>query len=57
MTSDRPYRRAMSWAAAGRELEQQAGRQFDPAVVEAFRSRERSLRRVRRQLDEAALVA
>jgi HD-GYP domain-containing protein (c-di-GMP phosphodiesterase class II) len=57
MTSDRPYRRAMSWAAAGRELEQQAGRQFDPAVVEAFRSRERSLRRVRRQLEEAALVA
>jgi cyclic di-GMP phosphodiesterase len=57
MTSDRPYRRAMSWAAAGRELDQQAGRQFDPAVVEAFRSRERSLRRVRRQLDEAALVA
>jgi response regulator RpfG family c-di-GMP phosphodiesterase len=47
----------MSWAAAGRELELQAGRQFDPAVVEAFRSRERSLRRVRRQLEEAALVA
>jgi len=47
----------MSWAAADRELEQQAGRQFDPAVVEAFKSRERSLRRVRRQLEEAALVA
>jgi response regulator RpfG family c-di-GMP phosphodiesterase len=57
MTSDRPYRRAMSWAAAGRELEQQSGRQFDPAVVDAFRSRERSLRRIRRQLEEAALVA
>jgi response regulator RpfG family c-di-GMP phosphodiesterase len=57
MTSDRPYRRAMSWAAAGRELELQSGRQFDPAVVDAFRSRERSLRRIRRQLDEAALVA
>ena len=36
MTSDRPYRRAMSWAAAGRELEQQAGLQFDPSVVKAF---------------------
>jgi HD-GYP domain-containing protein (c-di-GMP phosphodiesterase class II) len=57
MTSDRPYRRAMSWAAAGRELELQSGRQFDPAVVDAVRSRERSLRRIRRQLDEAALVA
>ena len=54
MTSDRPYRRAMSWAAAARELEQQAGRQFDPAVVDAFRARERSLRRIRRELDEAA---
>jgi response regulator RpfG family c-di-GMP phosphodiesterase len=57
MTSDRPYRRAMSWAAAGRELEQQEGRQFDPAVVDAFRARERSLRRIRRELHEAALVA
>jgi ribonuclease P protein subunit RPR2 len=54
MTSDRPYRRAMSWAAAGRELEQQAGRQFDPSVVDAFKTRERSLRRIRREL---ALVA
>jgi ribonuclease P protein subunit RPR2 len=54
MTSDRPYRRAMSWAAAGRELTQQSGRQFDPAVVDAFRARERSLRRIRRELDEAA---
>jgi ribonuclease P protein subunit RPR2 len=57
MTSDRPYRRAMSWVAAGRELEQQAGRQFDPSVVKAFKARERSLRRIRRELEEAALVA
>ena len=57
MTSDRPYRRAMSWAAAGRELEQQAGLQFDPSVVKAFIARERSLRRIRRELAEAALVA
>jgi response regulator RpfG family c-di-GMP phosphodiesterase len=57
MTSDRPYRRAMTWAAAGRELELQSGRQFDPAVVDAFRARERSLRRIRRELDEAPLVA
>jgi response regulator RpfG family c-di-GMP phosphodiesterase len=44
----------MSWAAAGRELTQQSGRQFDPAVVDAFQARERSLRRIRRELDEAA---
>jgi ribonuclease P protein subunit RPR2 len=50
MTSDRPYRRALSWAAAGRELVAQSGRQFDPAVIEAFCSRERSLRRIRREL-------
>jgi len=50
MTSDRPYRPAMTWAAAGREIEAQAGGQFDPAVVEAFRGRERMLRRIRRQL-------
>jgi response regulator RpfG family c-di-GMP phosphodiesterase len=56
MTSDRPYRKAMSWAAAGRELVAQAGKQFDPAVVEAFRSRERALRRVRRTLTGGALV-
>jgi ribonuclease P protein subunit RPR2 len=57
MTSDRPYRSALSWAAAGRELETQSGRQFDPQVVGAFRSRERSLRRIRRELAESALVA
>jgi cyclic di-GMP phosphodiesterase len=50
MTSDRPYRPAMTWAAAGREIEAQAGGQFDPAVVEAFRGRERMLRRIRHQL-------
>ena len=50
MTSDRPYRPAMTWAAAGREIEAESGAQFDPAVVEAFRGRERTLRRIRRQL-------
>jgi ribonuclease P protein subunit RPR2 len=50
MTSDRPYRRAMSWAAAGRELVEQSAKQFDPSVVDAFRSRERALRRIRREL-------
>ena len=36
MTSDRPYRRAMSPQIAIAELEQGAGTQFDPEVVTAF---------------------
>ena len=37
MTSDRPYRRAMTMAEALRELTDKAGTQFDPAVVDALR--------------------
>ncbi len=36
MTSDRPYRQALSVAEALEELRAQAGRQFDPRVVDAF---------------------
>ncbi len=36
MTSDRPYRRALSFAAARNEIATQSGRQFDPQVVEAY---------------------
>lgn len=36
MTSDRPYRSAMTHAQALAELQDQAGRQFDPVVVSAF---------------------
>jgi putative nucleotidyltransferase with HDIG domain len=36
MTSDRPYRSAMSIADALGEIKRCAGTQFDPAVVEAF---------------------
>jgi len=50
MTSDRPYRPAIAWSAAGREILAQSGRQFDPAVVAAFKSRERTLRTLRRKL-------
>ena len=54
MTSDRPYRKAMSWAAAGREILRESNHQFDPTVVKAFASRERSLRTIRRQFATAA---
>lgn len=37
MTTDRPYRKGLSFAEAGEELERKAGRQFDPAVIEAFK--------------------
>jgi putative two-component system response regulator len=53
MTSDRPYRRALRWSAAHDEILAQAGKQFDPEVVEAFRAREPELREVRRELSAA----
>jgi response regulator RpfG family c-di-GMP phosphodiesterase len=40
MTNDRPYRRKLGWAAAREEIVSQSGRQFDPAVVEAFHDSE-----------------
>jgi putative two-component system response regulator len=36
MTSDRVYRKGKSYEAAAKELDEWAGRQFDPKVVEAF---------------------
>jgi ribonuclease P protein subunit RPR2 len=54
MTSDRPYRKRLSWASAGREILAESRRQFDPAVVDAFVSRERSLRAIRREFAAAA---
>lgn len=36
MTSDRPYRKALTVEEAQRELERNVGRQFDPLVVAAF---------------------
>jgi response regulator RpfG family c-di-GMP phosphodiesterase len=50
MTSDRPYRRALDWTAARDEIVAQAGKQFDPDVVNAFREREDDLRDAQREL-------
>lgn len=36
MTSDRPYRRAMTSAAAARILEEESGEQFDPQLVDVY---------------------
>ena len=36
MTSDRVYRKGKSYEAAAQELDEWAGKQFDPKVVEAF---------------------
>jgi hypothetical protein len=36
MTTDRSYRRALPLAAATQELRENAGSQFDPAVVDAL---------------------
>jgi len=38
MRSDRPYRRGRSYAVARAEIEREAGKQFDPAVVDVFLS-------------------
>jgi response regulator RpfG family c-di-GMP phosphodiesterase len=53
MTSHRPYRRALRWTAARDEILAQAGKQFDPDVVDAFRERETELRAVQRELAAA----
>jgi putative nucleotidyltransferase with HDIG domain len=39
MTSDRPYRKSFSFEFAARTIVSEAGRQFDPAVVEVFDAR------------------
>ena len=44
ITSDRPYRKARSWEYARSDILDEAGRQFDPVVVDAFREAEPRLR-------------
>ena len=46
MTSDRPYRAGMSFDAAKEDILREAGRQFDPMVVEAFAAEDATLRQM-----------
>jgi ribonuclease P protein subunit RPR2 len=50
MTSDRPYRPALTWVDAGREIVGESRSQFDPSVVKAFLEREDRLLAIRSQL-------
>jgi putative nucleotidyltransferase with HDIG domain len=43
MTSDRPYRKGFSFEFAARTIVNEGGRQFDPAVVEAFKVRKAAI--------------
>ena len=54
MTTDRPYRPALSWSDAVDEIVAQSGRQFDPDIVATFVDEEPALRAV---YDDLSLVA
>jgi ribonuclease P protein subunit RPR2 len=54
ITSDRPYRSAVAWDEAVDEIVAQAGRQFDPEIVQAFVAGEDGLRAV---YEDLSLVA
>lgn len=44
MSSDRPYRKALSFEAARTEIQRQSGTQFDPAATEVFMAEQETLR-------------
>ena len=52
MTSERPYRRAVSWDRARQEILSESGKQFDPEIVTAFVDADELLREI--QLEFAA---
>jgi response regulator RpfG family c-di-GMP phosphodiesterase len=54
MTTERPYRQAMSWETAIDEVLLQSGKQFDPRIVAAFAQREGRMRKISQELAEAA---
>jgi HD-GYP domain-containing protein (c-di-GMP phosphodiesterase class II) len=50
MTSDRPYRKALPWQTAVKEILAESGYQFDPHIVAAFTHRQRHLRLIHEDL-------
>lgn len=55
MTSNRPYRAALPFAVARAEIVREAGRQFDPRVVEIFLAvPEERWRRIRDEVDQVS---
>jgi ribonuclease P protein subunit RPR2 len=54
LTNHRPYREGRNWRVSRNEIVAQAGRQFDPQVVDAFREREHALHEIRREFLSAA---
>src|ERR671910_1458200 len=54
ITNNRPYRDAQSWRVCRHEIVAEKGKQFDPAVVEAFCDREHVLHEIRREFLAAA---
>ncbi len=57
MTTDRPYRKRLPDAAAIKEIEECAGTQFDPVVVEAFLKAHREGRLLKRPFEAAEMIA
>jgi putative two-component system response regulator len=53
VSTDRVYRRAMSFERALEEIERGAGTAFDPALVDAFRDRLEQIKAVQRPLADA----
>jgi putative nucleotidyltransferase with HDIG domain len=57
LTSDRPYRRGLSFAAAAAAIRQDAGRKFDPAVVSAVMARRPAIEALLRRMGKSASAA
>jgi ribonuclease P protein subunit RPR2 len=54
LTNDRPYRTAREWDFAIEEIGREAGRQFDPEVVDALLREEHTLRSIHNEIAHAA---